>query len=102
MGEQPKRKVVTIDGANATLHLEESPVKNLGVSTGAELLHLVNILDPKYRPENFQKADGTPLRRPASGRSKLFFPRPGNTTGANDPLSASCGSRKSLFKRRQD
>jgi hypothetical protein len=62
VGEQPKREVVTIEGVNVTLQLGESPVKNLGVTTGAELLHLVNILDPKYRPENYNKADGTPLR----------------------------------------
>jgi hypothetical protein len=62
MVEQPKREVVTIDGVNVTLNLEKSPVKNLGVTTGDELFHLVNILDPRYRPENYQKADGTPLR----------------------------------------
>jgi len=62
MGAQPKREVVTIDGVNVTLNLEESPVKNLGVTTGDELFHLINILDPKYRPENYNKADGTPLR----------------------------------------
>ncbi len=54
--------VVTIDGVNVTLNLEESPVKNLGATTGNELFHLVNLLDPKYRPENYNKADGAPLR----------------------------------------
>ncbi|HEX9158533.1 MAG TPA: hypothetical protein VF827_10975 [Syntrophales bacterium] len=62
MSEQPKREVVTIDGVQVTLNLAESPVKNLGVTTGAELLQLVNLLDPKYQPENYNKADGSPLR----------------------------------------
>ena len=62
MAEQPMREVVTIERVNVTLNLEETPVKNLGMTTGMELFHLVNILDPKYRPENYQKADGTPLR----------------------------------------
>jgi oxalate decarboxylase/phosphoglucose isomerase-like protein (cupin superfamily) len=62
MSEQSKREVVTIDGVQVTLNLAESPVKNLGVTTGAELFQLVNILDPKYQPENYNKADGSPLR----------------------------------------
>ena len=62
MNEQPKREVVTIDGVNVTLNLTESPIKNLGVTTGAELFQFVSILDPKYRPENYNKADGAPLR----------------------------------------
>jgi quercetin dioxygenase-like cupin family protein len=62
MSEQPKRELVTIDGVNVTLNLAESPIKNLGVTTGAELFQFVNILDPKYQPENYHKADGSPLR----------------------------------------
>ncbi len=62
MAEQIKRELVTIDGVQVTLNMTESPVKNLGTTTGAELLQLVNILDPKYRPENYNKADGSPLR----------------------------------------
>jgi quercetin dioxygenase-like cupin family protein len=62
MSEPPKRELVTIDGVNVTLNLAESPIQNLGVTTGAELLQLVNILDPKYRPENYNRADGSPLR----------------------------------------
>lgn len=58
MGEQPKREVVTIDGVNVTLNREESPVKNLGVSTGDELFHLFTPLDPRNRPENCNKAGG--------------------------------------------
>jgi mannose-6-phosphate isomerase-like protein (cupin superfamily) len=71
MSEQPKREVVTIDGVQVTLNLAESPVKNLGVTTGAELFQLVNILDPKYQPENYNKADGTPLRLFESAAVKI-------------------------------
>ncbi len=62
MTDKPKREMVTIGGVQVTLNLEDSPIKNLGVTSGAELLQLVNILDPKYRPENYSKADGSPLR----------------------------------------
>ena len=62
MSEQPKREVVTIEGVQVTINRGESPIKNLGVTTGAELFQLVNILDPKYQPENYNKADGSPLR----------------------------------------
>ncbi len=71
MSEQPKREVVTIDGVQVTLNLAESPVKNLGVTTGAELFQLVNLLDPKYQPENYNKADGTPLRLFESAAVKI-------------------------------
>ncbi len=71
MNETPKRELVTIGGLQVTLNLAESPIKNLGVTTGAELLQLVNILDPKYRPENYNKADGSPLRLFDSSRLKI-------------------------------
>lgn len=57
-----KREVVTIDGTNVTLELGDSPIKNLGVLTGAEMFKYLSILDSKYTPENYDKADGSPLR----------------------------------------
>ncbi len=57
-----KREVVTIDGTNVTLELGESPIRNLGVLTGAEMFKYLSILDSKYTPENYDKADGSPLR----------------------------------------
>ena len=56
------REVVTIDGTNVTLELGDSPIKNLGVLTGAEMFKYLSILDSKYTPENYDKADGSPLR----------------------------------------
>jgi len=65
-GERPvgdvKREVVTIDGVNTTLPLTVSPIENLGVPGGIDLLNYLSLLDPKYRPENYDKADGSPLR----------------------------------------
>lgn len=57
-----KREVVTIDGVNITLPLAVSPVANLGVENGTALLHFLSLLDPKFRPGNYDKADGSPLR----------------------------------------
>jgi mannose-6-phosphate isomerase-like protein (cupin superfamily) len=67
MTEPPLREVVTIDGRNVTLELETSPVRNLGVAEGAERFRKLDVFDPKFRPENYQKADGAPLRLFASG-----------------------------------
>lgn len=57
-----KREVVTIDGVNITLPLAVSPVENLGVENGTALLSFLSLLDPKFRPANYDKADGSPLR----------------------------------------
>lgn len=62
MTSDVRREVVTIHGTNVTLNLSDSPIKNLGVGAGAELFKYLSVLDPKFRPENFDKADGTPLR----------------------------------------
>lgn len=58
----PLREVVTIDGTNVTLHMKSNPLENLGVLTGQELFHYLNIFDDKFQPSNYNKADGTPLR----------------------------------------
>ncbi len=58
----PLREVVTIDGTNVTLQMKSNPIENLGVLTGQELFHYLNIFDDKFQPSNYSKADGTPLR----------------------------------------
>lgn len=62
MSDTVRKEVVTIHGTNVTLDLADSPIKNLGVSTGAEMFKYLSVLDPKFRPENYDKADGAPLR----------------------------------------
>ena len=58
----PLREVITIDGVNVELEVKDNPVENLGVLKSKELLHYLNIFDPKFKPSNYNKADGTPLR----------------------------------------
>lgn len=62
MTDTPRREIVTIHGTNVTLDHADSPVKNLGVASGADMFKYLNVLDPKFRPENYNKADGSPLR----------------------------------------
>lgn len=58
----PLREVITIDGVNVELEVKDNPVENLGVLKSKELLHYLNIFDSKFKPSNYNKADGTPLR----------------------------------------
>jgi hypothetical protein len=58
----PLREVITIDGVNVELEVKDNPVVNLGVLKAKELFHYLNIFDPKFKPSNYNKADGTPLR----------------------------------------
>jgi hypothetical protein len=58
----PLREVITIDGVNVDLEVKDNPVVNLGVLKAKELFHYLNIFDPKFKPSNYNKADGTPLR----------------------------------------
>jgi len=62
----PGRKfaeVVTIDGRNVTLERPASPLDGVTVTAAAsELLNMVDLLDEKFRPGNYSKADGAPLR----------------------------------------
>ncbi len=62
MSETLRKEVVTIDGANVTLELPRSPITDVAVSSGMELFQFINFLDPKYHPDNYNKADGAPLR----------------------------------------
>lgn len=62
MSETPRRELVTIDGTNVILERPRSPVADVRVSSGKELFQFIDILDPKFQPENYNKADGAPLR----------------------------------------
>lgn len=68
----PYREVVTIDGRNVTLERTASPLDGVTVTAAApELLNMLDLLDPKFRPENYSTADGTPLRLFDSDALKL-------------------------------
>jgi len=60
--EAPRSERITIDGVNVVIEHTHSPVKNKIIDNGAERLNILNVLDPKFRPENYKKADGAPLR----------------------------------------
>ena len=62
MSEQSFREIVTIDGRNITLTHESSPVARRCVADSADALLKLDVFDPVFRPENYNKADGTPLR----------------------------------------
>jgi hypothetical protein len=58
-----RREVVTIDGKNTTIERPASPLDGIKVEGAAPaLLNMLNLLDPKFRPDNYNKADGSPLR----------------------------------------
>lgn len=61
-GSAPRTERVTIDGVNVVLQHAHSPIENAGIEAGAERFRVLNILDPRFRPENYKKADGAPLR----------------------------------------
>lgn len=67
----PCREVITTGGNTVTLEHSHSPVKNLGVIAGHDLFRLIDVRDPKFGPENYNKADGTPLRLFDSGPVKI-------------------------------
>jgi mannose-6-phosphate isomerase-like protein (cupin superfamily) len=72
MSKAEFREVVTIDGKNITLERPASPLQAVKVEGAAPaLLNLLNIFDDKYQPENFSKADGSPLRLFDSDALKL-------------------------------
>lgn len=60
--ETPSSERVTIDGVNVVVEHAHSPIENKGIETGGERFKLLNVLDPKFQPENYKKADGAPLR----------------------------------------
>ncbi len=71
MPEKPYREVITIHGTNLTLEHANSPIENLGVVGGQEAFKPIDILDPKFQPENYNKADGAPLRMFTSDSVKI-------------------------------
>ena len=62
MNDSVRREVITIDGSTVTLELAASPIENLGVTSGQEKFKRLDVFDPKFRPENYNKPDGAPLR----------------------------------------
>ena len=62
MPDKTYREIVTVDGHNITLNHESSPVENRGVAEAADALFKLDVFDPAFRPENYNKADGSPLR----------------------------------------
>lgn len=62
MSETPNRELITIDGKNVVLQRDTSPMINGGVIENAEALRVINIYDDKFKPSNYDMADGKPLR----------------------------------------
>ena len=62
MTAKPTRELVSVDGRNIVLERPRSPLADVSVADGKERFHCLNILDARFRPENYDKADGTPLR----------------------------------------
>ncbi len=58
----PLREVITIDGSNVEIEMNSNPIENLGVLKAQELFRFLNIFDAKFRPSNYNKTDGAPLR----------------------------------------
>jgi hypothetical protein len=66
------REVVTVNGQNITLERPASPLNQIKVQAApTDSLTLLNLLDPKFKPENYNKADGSPLRLFDSAALKL-------------------------------
>ena len=62
MSQEKYREVVTVDGQNITLLHKSSPVGNRNVADADDALRKIDVFDPVFRPENYNKADGSPLR----------------------------------------
>ncbi len=58
----PRSERVTIDGVNVIVEHTHSPIENKAIEAGGKRFKLLNVLDPRFRPENYKKADGAPLR----------------------------------------
>ena len=61
-GMDQLRELVTIDGENVILEHRNPPVQNLGTLQGVERFKMIDVFDPRFQPENYNKADGSPLR----------------------------------------
>jgi hypothetical protein len=55
------REVITSGGRNFVVHRPSSPIDHDGTEDGASLFGL-DMNDPRLSPENWDKADGAPLR----------------------------------------
>lgn len=62
MSESSFREVITIDGRNITLNHQKSPLAEREVADASDSLLMIDSFDPAFRPENYNKADGSPLR----------------------------------------
>lgn len=62
MPKEQFREVVTVDGHNIALNHGASPVAGREVADAADALLQLDVFDPVFRPENYNKADGSPLR----------------------------------------
>ena len=62
MTTKSTRELVTVDGRNIVLERPRSPLADVSPTDGKERFNHLNILDARFRPENYDKADGTPLR----------------------------------------
>ena len=71
MTTKPTRELVTVDGRNMVLERPRSPLADVTVADGKDRFHHLNVLDARFRPENYDKADGTPLRLYTSDRVKV-------------------------------
>jgi len=71
MSDSSYREVVSICGRNIALKRPRSPLADVEAGEGKERFEHVNLLDPKFRPENYNKADGAPLRIWDAGSVKI-------------------------------
>lgn len=62
MAQDEFRDVVTIDGQNITLLHKSSPLGDREFVGTDDALNKIDVFDPVFRPENYNKADGSPLR----------------------------------------
>ena len=65
------REVVTVDGHNIVLDHESSPVGKRAVVDAGDALLKLDVFDSAFRPENYNKADGSPLRMFDAGAVKV-------------------------------
>ena len=71
MPEKAYRELVTVDGHNIVLNHRSSPVGNREVVEAGDALFKLDVFDDRFRPENYNKADGSPLRMFDAGAVKV-------------------------------
>lgn len=62
MEEERYREKLSIGRREVVLQRLHPPVEAVTVETGIELFKKLSVFDPELRPENYSKADGTPMR----------------------------------------